>query len=102
MWRQGDVLIQQVAGLPVGTKRLNRRELSRGDSSGHSHKIKDPRAARLHESSAPESPGLYLEVIDSEADIVHPEHGAITLPLGTYRVWLQREFTDHGSRPVFD
>lgn len=102
MWRQGDVLIQQVAGLPVGTRRLNRRELSRGNSSGHSHKIKNPRTARLHESSAPESSGLYLEVIDSEAQIVHPEHAVITLPLGIYRVWQQREFTDYGHRPVYD
>lgn len=99
MWRQGDVLIQEIDCVPEDATRLKRPILASGDSTGHSHRIKDARTARLHATG---SDDRYLEVVAGEAQLVHPEHATIVLQQGCYHVWKQREFTDSGHRPVID
>lgn len=102
MWRQGDVLIDRIEEIPPSAFRLKRPILASGDTTGHRHRIKDPRTARLlwtHQSR----PGqVFLEVIADEATVSHPEHGEIVLPRGLYRVWRQREFEEGGPRFVVD
>lgn len=102
MWRQGDVLIQRVESIPPSARAMKRAVLASGDSTGQRHQIKDRRAARLFSSGNGAISDLFLEVIAEEASVVHPEHGEIILPRGTYRVWKQREFDDLGSRFVAD
>jgi hypothetical protein len=102
MWRQGDVLIEQVEAIPPSARRLKRPVLASGDSTGQRHQIKDRRAARLLSTDETGVIRLFLEVIAEEAAVVHPEHGEIVLPRGNYRVWLQREFDEIGPRSVAD
>jgi hypothetical protein len=102
MWRQGDVLIEQVGSIPPSARRLKRPVLASGDSTGQRHQIKDRRTARLLSTDETGAIRLFLEVIADEAAVVHPEHGEIVLPRGNYRVWLQREFDDIGQRSVAD
>lgn len=99
MWRQGDVLIQETDALPEGATQLQRPVLASGDSTGHSHRISDPRTARLYESVDSDR---YLVVTAAETLLVHPEHATIVLPRGCYRVWKQREYTGSGYRTVLD
>jgi hypothetical protein len=102
MWRQGDVLIERVEAIPASARRLKRPVLASGDSTGQRHQIRDRRAARLLASGEGNATQFYLEVVAKEAGVVHPEHGEVVLPRGTYRVWRQREFDDMGTRPVAD
>lgn len=102
LWRQGDVLIQRVGSVPPSAGKLKRAVLASGDTTGQRHQVKDRRAARLYSVGEGRDAQLFLEVIADEADVVHPEHGAITLPRGAYRVWRQREFDDRGIRFVAD
>jgi hypothetical protein len=102
MWRQGDVLIEQVGSIPPSARRLKRPVLASGDSTGQRHQIKDRRTARLLSTDETGAIRLFLEVIADEAAVVHPEHGEIVLPRGNYRVWRQREFDDIGPRFVAD
>ncbi len=102
MWRQGDVLIERVGEIPAEAKRLKRPILASGDATGQRHQIKDRNAARLLAWNDGGATRLFLEVVADEAEVVHPEHGEIVLPRGTYRVWLQREFTGFGTRSVVD
>ena len=96
------MLIERVEVIPTSARRLKRPVLASGDSTGQRHQIKDRRAARLLSSDEGGATQLYLEVTAEEAGVVHPEHGEIVLPRGTYRVWRQREFDDLGSRFVAD
>jgi len=102
IWRQGDVLIERVDSIPPSARRLKRQILASGDSTGQRHQIKDGRAARLLASDEGGPRMLFLEVIAEEVGVVHPEHGEVVLPQGTYRVWRQREFDDWGFRTVAD
>lgn len=99
MWRQGDVLIEAAGEVPANALRLKRLVLAAGDSTGQRHMIKDRRTAELY---AAVDDTLFLRVTADEATVAHPEHGHVTLPRGTYRVWRQREFADARPRPVYD
>lgn len=98
MWRQGDVLISTVAAIPRGAVRRRDCVLAEGELTGHSHRIDRPGAAELFEHNG----RLYLRILADEAEVVHQEHGPITLSRGLYAVWQQREYSPRSSRPVQD
>jgi hypothetical protein len=53
MWRQGDVLIAAIPSLPVSKGRRSKNlVLASGDATGHRHRIKDRRSARLYATSS--------------------------------------------------
>jgi hypothetical protein len=89
LFRHGDVLIQKVASIPEGAKRLRHRTLAHGELTGHSHEILEKSGAALWQSGAE----LFLEIESAQATVVHQEHSPIEIPRGNYRVWRQREYT---------
>lgn len=88
MWRQGDILIQEVGGIPAGAFVRRGLVLVTSEATGHRHEVQYAEGIRLF--GAPGS--LYLDVDAPRATIVHPEHGPIELPRGKYRIWRQREY----------
>ena len=102
MWRQGDVLIERVDEIPRSAGRLEHVVLASGDTTGHSHRIKDRRTAQMFLMGRGLRAVFFLEVTAEEAKVEHPEHGPIVLPRGMYRVWRQREFGESGARFVAD
>jgi hypothetical protein len=98
MWRHGDVLIATVDEIPDSAKPQPHTILARGEVTGHAHRIAEPGAAQLWEHGGL----LYLKVIADSATLVHEEHRAISLPRGSYRVWMQREYTPAEIRRVVD
>lgn len=99
MWRQGDVLIERVEAIPDGLKQTKRLILASGDSTAHRHRIKERGTAKLFDGPRGD---MYLHVTVGKATVDHPEHGAIELAPGCYRVWMQREFDERGERRVRD
>jgi hypothetical protein len=98
MWRHGDVLIAEIGKIPEGATRLTHTTLARGEVTGHSHRIADPKTAELWQIDGL----LYLKVIAPTATLIHEEHQPITFPQGIYRVWMQREYTPQAIRRVVD
>ncbi len=99
MWRQGDVLIQQVDEMPVFCVRKTDLILAEGEATGHMHRVADLDSAELYMG---QNGDLFLKVTAESATIVHDEHGPITLKRGSYRVWKQREYTPDKPRNVED
>jgi hypothetical protein len=98
MWRQGDILIAAVEEIPRGATRRPNCVLAEGELTGHSHRIDQPATSDLFEFKG----RLYLSVLANEAQVVHQEHGPITLPKGFYAVWPQREYSPESIRAVKD
>lgn len=99
--RQGDILLESVAGLPDEGKAIARENgrlvLARGEVTGHAHVIATP-GVKLVECSD----GVYV-VSDVPFQMTHEEHGAIAMSPGVYHVRHQREWTDDDEpRPVYD
>ncbi len=98
LYRHGDVLIRQIANLPVGVQRRTGAILAHGEVTGHRHQMEPAQAVQLWERSGE----LFLEVIEPSARLVHEEHRAIELPRGVYRVWKQREYRPEAYVEVED
>ncbi len=91
--QQGDVLLQQVSGIPQGAVRARQQGklvVARGEQTGHSHIIDSDKATlwSLTKNGATEP---YLEV-QAPVTIVHDEHKPLPIPPGIYRVGRVKEF----------
>lgn len=106
MFRQGDVLIEEVSRLP-NEKKLEEvpREggrviLAHGEVTGHAHALTDPSVvlmslkvpvqARVGGTNN-ETEERYLKV-GKVSTLRHEEHGPIDLPPGNYKVTIQRQW----------
>ena len=98
MWRHGDVLIAAAQAVPPAARRQFSAVLAYGEITGHSHRFQDADAVELWEHDGI----LFVNVLAKTATIVHEEHRPITIPRGTYRVWMQREYTPEAIRQVAD
>ena len=107
IYRQGDVLFERIARLPQGErKKRENATVAYGEVTGHSHAlaVEDRESAEVLEIGD----GVYVHVseagvrIAGGATFVHEEHGPITLPRGSYRVTIQREYSPEAIRNVQD
>ena len=90
-YRQGDVLLIE-ASRPFGTRTPERRTggrwiLALGEATGHAHAVSANGWAEIYRSGG----SRFLDALDA-VELVHEEHGAITIAPGTYRVRIQREY----------
>jgi hypothetical protein len=94
--RQGDILFIKVDKLPEKRTPKADRVVALGEVTGHSHRVV---GGNLFESDF----GMFVES-DGDTEIVHDEHGPITLPEGIFQVRRQVEFTESAAapRPVRD
>jgi hypothetical protein len=101
IYRQGDVLIREISEIPDGDRTdekpvKGRYILAEGEATGHAHAVR--------------AVGVALAVIaarrilqvQAEAQVVHEEHHAITLPPGNYEVIGQHEYRPQGTQRVED
>lgn len=94
-FRHGDVKIEKIAALPRGTRRIvSDRIVARGESTGHVHIITGGDAEVLEIEG-----DLYLTVGESGIAITHKEHGQLEIPVGIYKIGLDREY-DYSAAAV--
>jgi hypothetical protein len=100
IYRQGDVLIQQIEKLPQGCNLVEwegRVILAYGEVTGHAHAISTD-YAKMYTWE-----GDRLLEIKPGAKLVHEEHATIMLPEGFYKVIQQREYVPEAPpRDVLD
>jgi len=91
--QQGDVLLTALATVsttaPVGARKLSHTRLAEGEATGHAH-VAVGEAVVLYEDA---SGTLFLHAPEG-CEVVHEEHGTITLPAGDYAVGRVQEY-DH-------
>ncbi len=98
MWRQGDILIQEIDSIPENAVKLKKPIVVTSKATGHQHKIQEKKVCRLYRVADE----FALEVFADKASLVHPEHDTIVFKTGIYRVWRQREFDGERARYVVD
>ncbi len=100
MFRQGDVLLLPVVGLPAGAARQLRTGdiiLAEGEVTGHAHRIKELQA-EVYSGTA----GARFLHVKETVNLIHEEHGEIAVPPGAYRAVQQREWDGVDAGPAFD
>ncbi len=90
-YRQGDVLLQQVSGVPDHARHAlvpgGQTVLALGELTGHAHVLSVE--GELAESETADTRFVTLGV---EGVLTHEEHASIVVPPGTYEVVRQREY----------
>lgn len=103
IYRQGDVLIEQIAALPAAVQERKpskgRIILALGEATGHHHALEERDAADWWKTEGTEE--QFLDV-KTATEVTHQEHAPIVLPPGSYRVHRQREYTPEAIRNVAD
>jgi hypothetical protein len=97
LYRQGDVLIEQIPRLPIDARQREGATLAHGELTGHS-RLGQVDAIQLWVQGTV----LFLEVKAASATLVHEEHRAIELPRGFYQVRRQREYRPDAYVEVMD
>ncbi|MFM2042850.1 MAG: hypothetical protein RLY86_1426 [Pseudomonadota bacterium] len=93
-YRQGDVLVMAVDGLPPCLTPVPREDgrvvLAHGEVTGHAHAIRSDRVHFFREDGSGRG---FIQVHGSApVALVHEEHRPIELAPGTYEVVRQREY----------
>jgi hypothetical protein len=100
-YRQGDVLIEEVAEIPKGAVKVapvnGRLVLAEGEATGHAHTIEADYGEMVEKDGV-----LYL-VVKRDAPLSHQEHATVTLPKKKHVVTRQQQWSDAlEPRPVLD
>lgn len=98
LYRHGDVLLAQVARLPLQAQPLVGLTLVEGQATGHRHRMATGSSAQLWQAGSE----YFVEVTGAYALLVHEEHHSIELPQGVYRFWRQREYRPEANTWVED
>ena len=103
-YRQGDVLIERVADIPLTAEKQGQSTsiiLAHGETTGHDHALETADAADWWKMPTRLS-GELLVSLPSGGVVTHQEHSEIKLRAGFYRITLQREYTPEVIRNVAD
>lgn len=108
LYRQGDVLVQQVRRRTPAGKDLReggRVILAHGEVTGHAHEVIEERGFDFELPPAQffeEPGGRRFLFVERPCALVHQEHGPIQLAPGCYEVTRQREYAPDEIRNVAD
>ena len=91
-WRQGDVYITLLAGLPeeVVSEGQPGLQLAPGTSQGSRHCLDNLDGVQVYRLRRPGMLDGPILATTRERTITHPEHGDLVLPPGTYAISYQR------------
>jgi hypothetical protein len=90
-YRQGDVVLRQVASLPRSADLVSGGVLAVGEATGHSHRFADGGSFALWEKHG----RRFVEVM-KPATLIHEEHKSLVIPPGIYEQLAEQEF-DYGA-----
>jgi len=118
-YRHGDILLIKIDKLPENIKFKAEEDkiILRGEVTGHAHRLKgNAKILEVAERIAnnpigvwdgqmlvvnpvtaePKSQVIGYAMVKEPTELIHEEHNAITLPVGTYEIRRQREYdTDY-------
>jgi hypothetical protein len=105
IFRQGDVLVMQVAAIPTDALAFPRKTdngrtvLAYGEVTGHAHALD----AKMATAYGPSDDAFWMAV-EPGATITHEEHSAVVIPdtVQYVKVVRQREYSAAGERRVAD
>jgi len=85
--RQGDVLLKPISKISGVIECEGEKILAYGEVTGHKHILKGDTKFFNHNKQ------VLVEVGEGQAQLIHDEHGQLSVPQGIYQVVLQRQYT---------
>ena len=88
IYRQGDILIEEVKEIPRGLEKKEDLIIVRGEATGHAHRLTGG-TIWINKANG----GMYLD-LETPQKLIHEEHKTIEIPEGKYIVIRQREYDE--------
>jgi hypothetical protein len=95
-FRQGDICFERLEEIPAGLVQKGTELRIEGEKTGHAHLMQGVQV--LLPPRQKEMVPAVIVVPEEGAEIIHPEHGKLSLEAGTFRVTRFREYQN--PRPV--
>jgi hypothetical protein len=94
IWRQGDVIVREVTAIPSDSVRSETDEVRIASETGHAHVLKGVRVFVNKNPSDPQLQGQLQQyvILEEPSQMVHPQHAALQLSRGMYRVTTVRDY----------
>ncbi len=95
IWRQGDVIVREVSEIPSNTVRSETDEIRISSETGHAHVLKGGRvfvSKNLRDSQLLGQQQQHYVILEGPSQMAHPQHGALQLSRGMYRVTTVRDY----------
>ena len=87
IYRQGDIVLKSISGLPSTLKRIRNNVLAEGETTGHKHEL----CGDVHILEGDK--GQKFVIVIEAAALRHDEHKMITVAPGWYQVLQEREYS---------
>jgi len=84
-YRQGECFLIEIDNLPKGLKEKN-KVLAEGETTGHKHLLNGQVQVFA------DSTGQQFVNVEAPSRLVHEEHQELEIPVGKFKVVLQREY----------
>lgn len=100
-YRQGEIVILSLGKdekIPENAENKGDRVIREGEMTGHLHELA---SGTLYNDKYNPEGILWLEA-QMDTILTHPEHDAIKLPKGNYKIVIQREYQENGDTFVRD
>lgn len=105
LYRQGDVLLQQIDAIPNDAAPCAIKGdviLAYGEVTGHAHRLAPEQVKPYAKGGAWSADAERFIAVAEATALTHEEHSAIVLLPGNYRVVQQREYSPEEIRRVAD
>lgn len=101
-WRQGDIYITLLDGVPEGCQRVEQpqRQLAPGHTRGSRHVLDSLKGVALYQRANADALDGPVIRCDVERTVTHPGHGDVTLPPGVYGITYQRAYAEELRRQM--
>ena len=91
--RQGDLLFVPIENIPPGALIRKSGIIQEGEVTGHHHRVATVEDAHVYTTEDWDGFHAFVETLERPAEIVHEEHGTVTLPAGSkFAVHIAREY----------
>ena len=92
IWRQGDVVVREIAEIPRGAVLAETTEVRIASETGNPHVLSPVQVFETQDARSSQQRGECYVLLDEASTMTHPEHAPLQLLPGMYEITTVRDY----------
>ena len=92
IWRQGDVIVHEIADIPENAVRADSREIRIASETGNPHVLRAAQIFKTTDAKGNLEAQQQYALLEEETAMTHPQHAELRLPPCMYRITTVRDY----------
>jgi hypothetical protein len=92
IWRQGDVVVSEVSGVPANAVRADSSEIRIASETGNPHVLRAAQIFKTRDGRRNLGAQQQYVLLEEETAMTHPQHAELRIPPGVYRITTVRDY----------